>query len=58
MVVYGAKVPYILRGGDIGDDGGPTYQLVGECYVNGVMQGEVLGLVERGGLRNEPIIMA
>jgi hypothetical protein len=36
-VVLGAEVPYVLR-----PDEGGTFKLVGQCYVDGVMDGEAL----------------
>ncbi len=37
----GAKIPYVVRKAPDEDDG--PYQIVGECYVHGMMDGEVLG---------------
>lgn len=37
-VVLGAEIPYVLR-----PDEGGTFKLVGQCYIGGVMHGEVLG---------------
>lgn len=36
-VVLGAEIPYVLR-----PDEGGTFKLVGQCYVDGVMDGEAL----------------
>jgi hypothetical protein len=43
-VLFGSDVPFILRPSPEGD-----YQLIGECYVSGIMRGEALdmGLEER-----------
>jgi hypothetical protein len=43
-VLFGGDVPFILRPSPEGD-----YQLIGECYVSGIMRGEALdmGLEER-----------
>lgn len=46
-VVLGAEVPYVIRPvGDKGDggegDGDVVYELVGDCYIHGIMQGETL----------------
>jgi hypothetical protein len=51
-VVFGAKVAYILRG-----NGDGTHQLVGESYVEGIVDGRVISMVERGELRLSPIIL-
>ena len=36
-ILYGSEVPYILRPRDDG-----SYAVIGECYVHGIMHGEVL----------------
>lgn len=41
-VVEQARVPFVLR--PIPDTG--YYELVGECYVHGIMNGELVGLIE------------
>lgn len=43
VVLFGGRVPYLLR--PAGEEGKGEYRLVGECYVEGVMQGE--GFEER-----------
>jgi hypothetical protein len=40
-VLFGSSVPFILRRLTEG------YQLVGECYVRDIMEGEVVRLLER-----------
>ena len=35
-ILHGFAVPFILRGK------GPLYELVGDCYMHGMMQGEML----------------
>jgi hypothetical protein len=42
-VLFGAKVPYILR-----KTSGGRYYLLGECYVHGIMDGEVIERWKRG----------
>ncbi|ORY10899.1 heterokaryon incompatibility protein-domain-containing protein [Clohesyomyces aquaticus] len=37
VVLWGGQVPFVLRE----EDGGDWYRCVGECYVDGFMQGEV-----------------
>lgn len=39
VLLYGASVPYLLRPTTDGDE---TYELVGECYVAGIMQGQLM----------------
>ena len=39
FVLKGGRVPFVLRG-DGGDEG--KFWLVGDCYVHGVMEGEVV----------------
>lgn len=36
-IIMGADVPFVLRSTDVG-----TYELVGDCYIHGVMNGEAL----------------
>ena len=51
-VVFGAKVPFILRSND--DE---TCQLVGESYIEGMMDGKVLNMLERGELQEGLIVL-
>jgi hypothetical protein len=37
FVIFGASTPFVLRQGDQAE----VYQLVGECYVHGFMDGEM-----------------
>lgn len=37
VVIYGARTPFVIRG-----VGGDRYQLIGDCYVHGIMDGEFL----------------
>ena len=39
-VFYGCKVPFVIRKSTIRHDN--IYQLIGQCYVHGIMNGEVL----------------
>lgn len=55
VVLLGGPVPYILRPFD---GAGSAYQLVGECYIDGIMHGEALhhvrGEAEAMGCRLPP----
>lgn len=51
-VAFGAKVPYVLR-----ENGDGTYGLVGECYVEGIAEGQVFGMLERGEVRLGAIVL-
>ena len=51
-VVFGSKWAYVLHSNDDG-----THQLVGECYVEGVVDGRVIGMLERGEIQSSPIVL-
>lgn len=53
-VVQGARVPYVIRPKAVTEDGTQTYELVGECYIGGLMKGEV----QHMGLEFEEIVLA
>jgi hypothetical protein len=56
VVLYGGRVPYILRRVDtIPVDGitKPTYQLVEDSRVAGLMYGEAITMLDKGELREE-----
>ena len=42
-VILGAHTPFLLRENVVHGGQRPTYQLVGGCYVHGLMDGEGLG---------------
>lgn len=43
-ILKGGNVPFVLRKRDEGDD----YELVGDAYVHGIMEGEVINMAEKG----------
>ncbi|KAF2840686.1 HET-domain-containing protein [Patellaria atrata CBS 101060] len=47
-VLFGANTPFILR-----PDVDGTHKLVGECYVNGLMNGEAIQMLQKGKLDSE-----
>ena len=46
-VFLGSGVPYVLRPNAAGAGKGPTFSLIGECYLHGIMNSEVLDMLER-----------
>lgn len=42
-ILLGAKTPYVLRRNSRRDG----FELVGECYVDGMMDGEMMGMIPR-----------
>ncbi|KAF2872517.1 heterokaryon incompatibility protein-domain-containing protein [Massariosphaeria phaeospora] len=44
VVLWGGQVPFVVR--EV--EGGLFYRFVGECYVEWLMRGKVVGMVERG----------
>ena len=43
-IILGAKTPYVLRHcGKVKD----SFELVGECYMDGMMDGEMMGMLPR-----------
>ncbi|KAK4210989.1 heterokaryon incompatibility protein-domain-containing protein [Rhypophila decipiens] len=50
VVFWGSTVPFVLRKASpsAGNNDGDNYQLVGACYVHGIMDGEALEGVEAG----------
>jgi heterokaryon incompatibility protein (HET) len=54
-VVYvfpGLSVPFVLRKYPDGN-----YKLIGDCYINGVMEGELMEGLKTGAVRNETMIL-
>jgi hypothetical protein len=47
-ILFGALVPFIIRPTETKDH----YQLIGECYIEGVMQGEVVNSMKKNSWRN------
>jgi hypothetical protein len=48
-ILYGCNFPVVLR------PHGDSYLLIGECYVDGIMDGEIMEAKERGELRYEEV---
>lgn len=43
-IIHGASVPFVLRSKPQNIGSNTDYQLVGDCYVHGIMDGEALKL--------------
>ena len=56
-VIVGSSVPFVLRNTGVNETGKETWQLIGECYVHGVMKGEVMAELESGTLKLSSIII-
>ena len=52
VLVFGSKVAYVVR-----SNGDGTHQLVGECYLEGIADGRVIGMLERGEVQSSPIVL-
>lgn len=50
---WAERCSYVLRPAS---DGGPFY-FVGECYVHGLMDGEIVAKIQNGELKPEPVTM-
>lgn len=49
-VLFGAQVPFVMREVRDGQsNGGKRYQLVGECYLHDMMDGQVFELGDESG---------
>ena len=46
-ILFGSRVPFILRKHNSG------YRLVGDCYVQGLMDGEAMAMLKNGELESE-----
>ncbi|KAI1142678.1 heterokaryon incompatibility protein-domain-containing protein [Hypoxylon sp. FL0543] len=51
VVILGVTVPFIVR--KTGTQESPSYILIGECYVNGIMDGELVQAQQRAGKEAE-----
>jgi hypothetical protein len=58
-VLFGGKVPYILRRNEPASTGtsGTTWTFLGDSYVHGIMDGEVIESLERGEVMEELITL-
>jgi hypothetical protein len=50
-VLFGCSIPLVLRRVPLQE----TWQIMGEAYVHGYMNGEVAGLIESGKLASERV---
>ncbi|KAH9234113.1 hypothetical protein K456DRAFT_1836497 [Colletotrichum gloeosporioides 23] len=55
-ILMGCSVPVVIR--DLsGEEGDPVWQLIGECYVEGLMEGEYMEVVEERNLLPQKIVL-
>ncbi|KAK1640011.1 hypothetical protein BDP81DRAFT_446409 [Colletotrichum phormii] len=55
-ILIGCSVPVVLR--DVGHlHGMPVWQLVGECYIDGIMEGEFIDFADEKNLEPEKIVL-
>lgn len=54
FIPWGSRVPFVIRRCS---EQGDRYQLIGPCYLHGMMQGEVFKLVEEGRLSSEAVYL-
>lgn len=55
VVLWGCSVPLLLRNCFVNGQGKNVYRIVGECYIQGIMDGEVVQQVEMGTCTEENI---
>jgi len=57
-ILLGMATPFILRPAKAQTEaGGKLYHLVGECYIRGVMSGELVEALDRGEVAQEEITL-
>jgi hypothetical protein len=58
-ILYGCNVPVLLRPVDLGRQGSdhPRYRFVGECYVDGLMNGEAFDLRDKHAVQETSFIL-
>jgi len=57
-VLFGGRVPYILRQNQPDNSTEPTtWTFIGDSYVHGIMDGEVIQKLERGEVESEVITL-
>jgi hypothetical protein len=57
VVLYGGSVPYVLRKSGMGSASSTYYKFVGECYVDGKMDGSVVREQQENGSTTEKFIL-
>ncbi|KAH7025149.1 uncharacterized protein B0I36DRAFT_332591 [Microdochium trichocladiopsis] len=56
-ILMGCSVPVVLRKTGIGDDEETLFTIIGECYVDGIMEGEYMYEVAEKGLETRRILV-
>lgn len=55
-VILGAHVPFLVRQVSHDEVGTNRYQLLGECYLQGIMNGEVLDSMPKSEMREIELV--
>ncbi|KAI1082833.1 hypothetical protein F5B20DRAFT_530584 [Whalleya microplaca] len=54
-ILWGSSTPFVLRSSEIPDD--PRWTILGETYVHGIMEGEVMAEEAAGNVKSSTILI-